>query len=320
MRGHFSLYETRIFCQIVASVQDVIKSEGGLKLTIGRQLSTDELNNIYEIRLKDLMDVGAHRNDQIKAALERLKHKEVIFTDETKQLYKSSYFINNFVFDSKNGKVTISVPKWLLTLILDFKCGVSIYNLEHALTFKRASTVRLYMLLCNQTNPITYSIAFLRNILGVSDEQYKQTRDFIKRTIEPAKCEMDAKGCNSFDYTANKLNEDNPRSGIKSVTFKPLKREQRSKESLSASVSVGLLCPLPLQQYLTYNCNFTRDDLTHIKPVLVDFSRLDGYLDRLVKINERARKGRKGTGYIVNAMKSEIEQSQHLNQPNKQTI
>lgn len=305
MRGHFSLYETRIFTKIVESVQDVIHQEGGVSLVIGRQISTDGLNRTFEVPIKELMNVGAHRNADVKKALENLKHKEVLFRDEEKKLYKSSWFINNFVFDSLHGKVTISVPEWLLSLILNFKAGASIYNLETALSFRKPATVRLYMLLCNQRNKITYSIKFLREIMGVKDDQYKQTRDFIKRTIEPARLEMDAKGSNSYTYTANKLNADNIISPITSITFTPIKREQQSKESISSKVSLGLLCPTALQQYLTYQCNFTIDDLKKIKPTLYEFSKLDNYLDRIVAINERARKGRKGIGYIINAMRSE---------------
>lgn len=306
MRGHFSLYETRIFAKIVESCQSVIEQEGGVSLVIGRKLSTDKLNTSFEMKIKDLMDVGAHRNAEVKRALENLKHKEVIYRDEDKQLYKSSYFINNFVFDSKNGKVTLSLPKWLLNLILNFKAGASIYNLETALSFKRPSSVRMYMLLCNQQKEITYSIKFLRDMLGVRDDQYRQTRDFIKRTIEPARQEMDARGVNSYTYVLNKANPDNVMSPIINVTFRPVKREQRTKESIAASVSLGLLCPLPLQQYLIYQCNFTQDDLKKIKTLLFEFSKLPEYLDKLVAINERARKGRKGIGYIINAMKSEV--------------
>lgn len=310
MRGHFSLYETRIFAKIVESVQEVIHQEGGVSLVIGRQISTDGLNRTFEIPLKELMNVGAHRNAEVKRALDNLKRKEVIYRDEDKQLYKSSWFINNFVFDSQHGKVILSVPEWLLSLILNFKAGASIYNLETALSFKKPATVRLYMLLCNQNKKITYSIKFLRDLLGVKDDQYKQPRDFIKRTIESARMEMDDKGSNSYTYKVNKMNDENLRSPITSITFSPIKREERTKESLSANISLGLLCPLPLQQYLTCQCNFTTDDLKKIKPTLFAFSKIDNYLDRIVAINERARKGRKGIGYIINAMKSEVAQNQ----------
>lgn len=308
MRGKFSLYETRIFAKIVESVQDVIKSEGGVSLVIGRKISSDGLNEVFECRIKDLLNAGAHRYEDIKNALTSLQSKKVVFQDEKKQLYKSSYFINNFVWDSQNGKVTISVPKWLLALILDFKAGASIYDLDIALSFRRATTVRLYMLLCGQKKPITYKISFLRSILGVDEAKYSQTRDFIKRLVLPAKKEMDDRGSNSFDLTVNKAS-DAYKAPIVSLTFRPIKRELQTKESIASRISLSNVCPMPLQRYLTMQAGFEVEELKRNKVTLFEFSRLGDYQDRIVKIVERARKGRKNKGYIIAAMRSEVEQN-----------
>lgn len=308
MRGKFSLYETRIFAKIVESIQPKINEEGGVSLVVGRQLSKDGLNSVFEIKIKDLLNVGAHRYNEVKDALEGLKHKEVYFQDENKKLYKTSYFINNYVWDSSKGMVTISVPEWLLVLILDFKRGASIYNLDTALSFRRASTVRLYMLLCGQKQEITYKIDFLRSILGVGEGEYKQTRDFIKRIIIPAKNEMDARGVNSFEPAINKKN-DSYKSPITSITFRPIKRELETRESIAAKVNISNICPADLRRYLTMQAGFEMEEMKRNKVTLFEFSRLKDYQERIVKIVERARKGRKNKGYIIAAMRSEIEQS-----------
>lgn len=307
MRGKFTLYETRIFSKIVECVQPTIREEGGVSLIIGRKLKEDDLNAVYKIKIKDLLNVGAHRYGDVKEALRSLQRKAVVFQDEKKHLYKSSYFINNFVWDSEHGSVTISVPAWLLTLILDFKAGASIYNLDVAMSFRRASTVRLYMLLAGQRQAITYNIRFLREILGVDETKYKQPRDFIKRVIKPAKEEMDERGCNGFDAVVNKK-DDSYKSPITSVTFKPIKREEESKESVTAKVSLSMLCPTDLRRYLMMQCGFEADELKRNKTTLYEFGKLPDYQQKIAAISERARKGRKNKGYIIAAMRSEAEQ------------
>lgn len=307
MRGKFSLYETRIFAKIVESVQGKIKEEGGVTLCVGRQLSKDGVNAVFECRIKDLLNVGSHRYAEVKNALESLMHKEVYFQDEKKKIYKASYFINNFIWNSEEGKVTISTPDWLLQLILDFKKGASIYNLDIAMTFRRASTVRLYMLLCGQRNPITYPVSFLRSILGVGDNQYSQTRDFIKRIIDPARKEMDDRGCNGFTMQVNKANNAR-KAAITSVTFTPVKREQETKEMAASRVSLGMICPLPLRRYLTMQGIFTDEELGRIKTTLHEYGKLPDYQDSIVRIVERWRKKQATKGYIVKAMRSEVEQ------------
>lgn len=307
MRGKFTLYETRIFAKIVESVQGKIHEEGGVSYVVGRQLSKDGVNAVFECKIKDLLNVGSHRYAEVKSALENLKHKEVFFQDEDKKIYKSSYFINNYIWSGEEGKVTISSPEWLLQLILDFKKGASIYNLDVAMSFRRPSTVRLYMLLCGQRQAITYPIGFLRSILGVSDDQYKQTRDFIKRIITPAKQEMDDKGSNSFSYEVNKAT-DYYKSAITSITFRPIRREAEEKTSLAARISLSQLCPMPLQRYLTMQCQFTDNELKANKVTLYEFGKLKDYQDKIVNIVERQRKKQASKGYIIKAMRSEIEQ------------
>ena len=62
--------------------------------------------------------------------------------------------------------------------------------------------MRLYKLVSKQTDPITYSIDYLRKEWGLEDK-YKKVDDFISSTIGKAKEELDRVSPYSFDYQLN---------------------------------------------------------------------------------------------------------------------
>jgi hypothetical protein len=129
----------------------------------------------------------------------------------------------------KPGVAVITVNKDTWAAVLDFSKGFRKYDLEVAQSLTKATSLRLFKLLSNQKYPITYTIEQLRKMWQMEDK-YPDTNDFIKRTIEPAKKELDEKAPWSFEIVKNKAltsAENKCRAGRKSVTsitFVPIRK------------------------------------------------------------------------------------------------
>jgi len=139
---------------------------------------------------------------------------------------------------AKSGKrgITVSVREELWQAMLDFSEGFRKFELKSALAFKSTYSLRLYLLMSGQTNPLTYSISQLKDMFGlieknpdgsVKKEKYKRAPDFIDNVIEPAKRELDACSPYTFEYellTSRRCIQG--RAAITAIRFTPLKQDK----------------------------------------------------------------------------------------------
>ena len=170
------------------------------------------------------------------------------------------------------------------------------------MSLKTSNAVRMYMLTCSMTRPISYSVEFLKEVLGVPG-MYTQTRDFIKRCIEPAAKELEDAGVNGFSFSP----EYDGRKVAK-ILLRPVTRAKKSRKELTAMAGLSAWCPPAMKNYLMMSCGFTSRELSANKTTLFEFSKLQGWQDVLLMIIERQRRKRKSKGYIIAAMKLEIKE------------
>lgn len=300
MKGNFSLYEIRIFVKIVEQANSILR---GAKISrlLGKSVCVDGVNCNLSIPVRSVMTEGSHDYTNVKEALNRLLRKEVEVYDTNKRVWCKATLINNIRVAEGDGLIKFTVPKWLMEYILNFVYGnFSEYNLQAALTLPSAYAVRLYWLTCSMTSPVNYSVTMLREMLGVGDK-YKETKDFIKRCIEPPRKMLEERNLNGFTFTKGFT-----KGKVTYLHFKPVKREKKDEAQIAAQSSLSVWCNPALRQYLITQCNFSMRELSAHKELLGDFSKLPAMEDKIVEIVNRARRKRAGKGYIISAMKKSL--------------
>ena len=188
-----------------------------------------------------------------------------------------------------------------LCALLDFTKGYCQYDLQIALSLKSPYSVRLFMLLCNQSHPIEFSIDQLKLMLCQDADAYQQSADFIKRVIEPSRKELDAKGCNSF--TISKVT--GAYNKTVALMFHPVKRTKA--DTLRAQVSTARIIDRHLWIILSSQAGFSYRELSAHKKLWEDFQKVPDCLSIALDIVARARAANKKKGWIIQAIRAETE-------------
>lgn len=312
MKGDFSLYEIRIFVKIVELANQMLDSKKYSKL-IGKAFCADGINCNLEVPIKEIMTDGNHDYKQVKEALNRMKLKSVELMDGATKTWYSATLLGNIRIREGEGTVKFVVPKWLLEYIVDFMySNYTSYELKTALTLPSAYAVRLYWLTNSMKEPVKYSVQLLKEILGCSNK-YKETKDFIKRCIEPSRKIFEERHINGFSW--RKVMKGNK---CTSIEFTPVKRQEKTTNQLVAMAGVSAWCEPVLKQYLIQKFGFRVKELAGHKDLLFKFSHLQTWQDDITRIARNQEKKRAGKGYVVNAIKNCV--AEHENNIRPQAI
>ena len=300
-RSSLTLYEQRIVLRIVEFAQTML-ADVTMRDVVGSQMAVDD-NVKVTLSLRDIMcdDGSAKHYEYVRAAFSSLLSRKVEFWDSDKKVWYGSSIIYNCSIVKASGKASFYVSRVFLCALLDFTKGYCQYDLQVALSLKSPYSVRLFMLLCNQSHPVEFSIDQLKRMLCQDPGAYNQSADFIKRVVEPSRKELDAKGCNSFTIT--KI------SGAYNKTvaliFHPVKRNKA--DNLRAQVSTARLIDRHLWIILSSQANFSYRELSAHKKLWESFQQVPDCLSICLDIVARARAAGKAKGWIIQAIRAETE-------------
>lgn len=308
-RVKLSLYEQRILLKVVEYSQSRLKG-----LTIARNLEQwqHDFDNVKMIiPIKDILTDGSQHYNQVHLAALQLSHRNFEYQDPRKGDWFATPLIYNISHDARSGVLEFYVARKLFDVILDFTKGFRQYSLETALSIPSPYASRFYSLMCGQTSPLRFEVPELKKMFGVEDK-YAQTADFIKKVIVPSQKLLDDQGVTSFTFSRVK-------SGTKVVAllFFPVKRDSKSKEQLAAKASVGLFMTKNMQVLLMHYANFTLRELGAHKSLMLEFSKLPDCTIRLQDIIHRMITRNKNKGYVISAMRSELEEFRAKNSMSK---
>lgn len=300
-RSSLSLYEQRIVLRIVEFAQTML-ADVTMRGVVGSHLSIDD-NVKISLSLRDIMcdDDKAKHYDYVREAFSSLLSRKVEFWDADKKVWYGSSVIYNCTIVKASGKATFYVSRVFMCALLDFTKGYCQYDLQVALSLKSPYSVRLFMLLCNQSHPVEISIDQLKRMLCQDPDAYQQSADFIKRVVEPARKELDAKGCNSFTITkvSGAYNK------TVAIMFHPVKRTKA--DTLRAQVSTARLIDRHLWIILSSQAGFSYRELSAHKKLWEVFQRVPDCLSITLDIVTRARAAGKRKGWIIQAIRAETE-------------
>lgn len=306
MRGDFSIYEMRILLHIVRRAQPLYQGRKYADV-LKRGVCTDGINMNFALPLADLLGRKSHNYEPLKQAIREMEREwHVEYYDSNKHIWHASTIIYNVSIEERAGMMRFSAPRWLIDYIADFRNGgYRIYDFETAMGLRNINAARLYLLMCSQEQARTIPIDELKKMLGV-ENKYKQTTDFVRRCIEPAKEELERKKANGFVYSL-KREGDRPKGKVVAIIFKPIKREQRDRNISTQMEEMKSKVNDALMNYMSYQLHFTFKELNSNAKTLEAFCKIENWQVKFGDIVDRARRKRKNKGYIIAAMKHECE-------------
>ena len=187
---------------------------------------------IVSIPIKDLLpDDGYTNYEYIRETIEQLQTKimrweapktdakgNIVYNDQgvAVRKWKSVQLIGEAEGENDiNSCITVRINTNIWNVMVDFTKGFRAFDLNIAMRLQSKYALRLYQLMSRQETPLTYSIEDLKKQWGLEDK-YPRPDDFIKRTIIPAKEELDATSPYTFDFIPVKSKV--PGRGNKPVT------------------------------------------------------------------------------------------------------
>lgn len=304
-RVRLSLYEQRIITKIVEHGQSVLT---GLSTLQYKHVTNPFDNEKIVVPIRDILTDGSKDYQRVHTACNNLMARKFEFYEPTTKTYYADTCIHNVKHVQGSGKVEFMVSRLLFDVMFNFQLGYKRYDLERALSLPTPYAVRMYVLLNEQTTPLTWDIEKLKSMFGVSDK-YKQTRDFIKKVIEPARVALVKANCNGFTYS--RVYEG---TKVKSLRFFPVKVKEADTQKYTDLSTEGIINYKAVQVMLREDMGFTWKELHNNRVTLLSFAKLPMCVDTLTAIEHRARQKRMDKGYIINAMKSEIKYSRERSQ------
>lgn len=331
-RRKLSIYSERLLMRIVEKAQ---KQVAGLNFRDGTdigQVSIGPLGEAHlEIPIRDLLGPGNTNYNQAKQAIVELMHSPYfverpkmkggrpVLTPSGEQEFEfiGHQILNDCSVNLKPGVACVVVNSNTWQAVLDFSKGFRRFDLNAALSLSKSCSSRMFRLVSNQTAPITYTIDTLRQMWGL-EGRYAKTSDFIRRTIDEAKAELDEKAPWTFEYTVNYNLSDESNVGrrgkkaITSVTFFPVRR----MKNMSTSSVLGLVgSPLQvlgreLYDLLLGKFEFTVQGIKNNLLLFVTAGKVGmDTVDFLYSIAQNALRASNVPGYVVASLERHLRET-----------
>lgn len=308
----------------------------------GQKEIRDQL--IVEISFEELGARSPADYDNIKNALERLTY--IHYEYDTDDYWMSGSIIERLLLQKQTSIVKFSISEIFLHSFMNFTRGYSHFILEQSLSFDSPYSSRMYEMICGTTQTTRWDIETLKTILGryktYSEreaaelqakaaahhlachilpgmtkfdangepiEKYKDTSNFLKKTIEVAQKELSEK-CNwTFEFVTVKEGK-----AIKYIDITPNPRQSERQALTTKSIEIHdksrSLCFIPKD---------LRDFLRGRGWADREIRNNRGYLCILVKINgknsaswaediyRRMPVVENHKGYLINTIKTEVQ-------------
>lgn len=311
LRDDCGIYAQRTLLRLVEAAQMWIE---GLDFRSGKDIKRIEpMEKITEIvmPISAILPEGDKTNHgHAKKALKALQQKN--FEYEIGDKWISFNFFSRVEFDQKKGDVLLQIQPELWRAFMDFSKGFRRFELEKAMSFTTAYSLRIYQLISGQTSPISYDLTELKKMLGIADK-YPRPADFIKRVIIPAKQELDK--ISPYSFTFREILEKKGGKGrgkISGITFFPYEIRENADPKL---VNQGVINQYQAGTFLTRDTiNLLKEKLSFTEKMIKNNMQLltkankgmdlAGFIRR---ITPKATRAKNPQGYFINALKSECD-------------
>ncbi len=175
---------------VLAMVSKINKDDDDLK---SYEITFKELSNLMNIDLENI-------HHEIKKITIRLMQRLIYIKDDSGLVI--THWVSYCRHDKKNKVISLRFDPCLKPYLLKLKSQFTIINLNIVTQFQSMYSVRIYQLLSQYKN-IGYrfiEVDEFRDMIGLTEKQYKEFKDLRKWIINQAKKEFDDKN-NKCDLT-----------------------------------------------------------------------------------------------------------------------
>lgn len=289
------------------------------------------------IPVKDLLPSDEYKNyDYVRATVEQLQTKilrweapkldskgKIVYNEQGDPVrkWKSVQLVGEAEGETDlNSCITVRINTNIWTAMVDFTKGFRAFDLKIAMRLQSKYSLRLYQLMSRQEQPLTYMIDDLKAQWGL-EGKYGRVDDFIKRTIDPAKEELDAISPYTFDYKIMKSNA--PGRGqkpVEAITFYPKHQIQFENERSIKGFDETMMLKEPIKRLLKEKYGFTWVELQTTFDILYkaqktmtgadeDHPSLAVFLDG---ISRKALQAEKPQKYVIGAIKKHLKERYNI--------
>lgn len=201
-----SKYGERLLMEVISVAQEyTIDAALGIhKLNFGEKYK--EKFAIIDIPVKNLLNADDTTNytKAKEAAVELMKIYHTVeapvldeegnqktFKDGSPQYqFASFHLLDKVTVNQKPGIVSVKLGEETWSQILDMGKGYTRYNLLTAKSLDDVVAIRLFQILSNTSEPLSFSLDRIKGILGLQDKYVNNPTGFIRRVIVPAEEEI----------------------------------------------------------------------------------------------------------------------------------
>ena len=311
-----SKYGERLLMEVISVAQEyTIDAALGIhKLNFGEMYK--EKFAIIDIPVKSLLnsDDTTNYTKAKEAAVELMKiyhtvEAPILDEEGNQKTYKdgspqyqfaSFHLLDKVTVNQKPGIVSVKLGEETWSQILDMGKGYTRYSLLTAKKLDDVVAIRLFQLLSNSSEPLSFSIERIKGILGLQEKYVNNPTGFIRRVIEPAeheimeKCPFDVVHELQYEKVAKK-----GRPSIIGITFSKVAKPSVIKDPTAVLAQKELI----LLTNLGFNERGIRSNLSLFHNAKNAGVNLEEFL---IRIDSKARQANSPQGYIIRSLQNII--------------
>lgn len=197
-----NIHEARLFGWLLAKAQSVLKLYNKDLREINVEHALDMVR--LTIPTRYLLGDGDNNYRNAKKAF-TLADKKIDYERDGNIYHLSIIAFPTILKRQGNSVLQCVVHNQIWHALLDFTKGHRLIDLRAFFELKSPYSIVMYILVSQQTQPMSYGTDTLRRLLGVEDKKsYDRTSNLFARVIDPAREELDKVAAYSFDYTAER--------------------------------------------------------------------------------------------------------------------
>ena len=314
-KSTLTIHQMRLILRILEFCQAELK---GLKIKDNlRQLEYENDDVLFKIPVSDVY-FSDFSLKSIRADLKDLRERTIEFYEYETKVWSACGIIEKPHVYERTGMMEFKVDLQFWKVLLNLTHGIRKCELSKALMLPTVYSMWFYMYISEKSEPQDITIVHLKERLGIQEGEYKDKNGMDRidnleaRVIKPAQKALNESCPYTFRYEKIRENPNNKRSPVKLFRFIPVKQSQFRDENLErkalmAKTSVSMINQQVID-YMIQTMGFELKEVQSNKELLQEATRLIPNLpDKLRDIQNRRRLGNKDKGWIINALKGNIE-------------
>lgn len=299
-----NIHEARLFGWILAKAQSVLK-------LYNKDLSYINIEHVLDmVRLtvptRYLLSEGDNNYRNARKAF-TLADKKIEY-ERDGNIYQLSIIAFPTILKRQAASVLqCVVHNQIWHAMLDFTKGHRLIDLRSFFELKSAYSIVMYILVSQQSQPMTYQSDTLRRLLGVEGKKsYERSFNFFKRVLEPAQAELDKCAAYSFDFTAERKGLGGRYENIVIIPRKSKRETALPFDQKSAEIQKQRLrLDDRVQEYLGTAFEMTPREMEVAEPLLTRLGDYGEQMRRIADIKTAMLKTRvkNKKGYLIESLK-----------------